>query len=117
MRLLLDENFDNDILRGILREKTNLDYIRAQDVPEVYGKGDPVVLEWAASQNRVLLTHDVRTMTASAIERVEKGLSMPGVIEVSTRTPMGQLIEDILIAVETGRPDDFENQVRYIPFR
>ena len=74
-------------------------------------------MEWAASQNCVLLTHDVRTMIRDAYIRIENSLPMPGIIVVSTIAPMSTVIEDILIAVETGRPDDFENQVRRIPFK
>lgn len=32
LRWLADENFNNDILRALLREKTDLDIVRAQDV-------------------------------------------------------------------------------------
>lgn len=43
MRILLDENFDNDLLRGLLIRIPNLDYVRVQDVME--GADDPRVLE------------------------------------------------------------------------
>ena len=55
--LVADENFNNDILRGLLRRKPELDIVRIQDVG-LSGASDPTVLEWAAEQNRVLLTHD-----------------------------------------------------------
>jgi hypothetical protein len=32
IRFLVDEDFDNDILRGVLRRKPNLDIVRVQDV-------------------------------------------------------------------------------------
>jgi hypothetical protein len=32
LRFLADEDFDNDILRGMLRRLPNLDIVRAQDV-------------------------------------------------------------------------------------
>ena len=40
------------------------------------------------------------TITKYAYERVEKGFSMQGVIEVRTDTPIGQVIEDILLILE-----------------
>ena len=55
-----DENFNNDIVRGLLRRKPDLDIVRLQDV-DLSGADDPTVLEWAAQENRVLLTHDVTT--------------------------------------------------------
>ncbi len=58
LRLAVDENFNNDIVRGLLRRKPELDIVRIQDVG-LSGADDPTVLEWAARENRVLLTHDV----------------------------------------------------------
>ena len=58
MKWLADENFDNDILRGILRRVAGFDVVRAQDVAGVSGLDDPAVLAWATTNDRVVLTHD-----------------------------------------------------------
>ena len=92
-----------------------LDVIRAQDVAEIAGQDDPTLLAWAADQGRVLLTHDVRTITGFAYERVKAGEPMPGVVEVKRTAPLGEIIEDILLLVEAGRPEDVDNQVIYLP--
>lgn len=63
MRFAADENFDNDILRGLLRRIPDLDVVRVQDT-ELYQAPDDRLLEWCAQENRVLLTHDARTMPA-----------------------------------------------------
>ncbi|HEY9693089.1 MAG TPA: DUF5615 family PIN-like protein [Oculatellaceae cyanobacterium] len=55
MKFLADENFDNSIVRGLLRRKPDIDVVRVQDVG-LSGTDDPTVLEWAAKENRVLLT-------------------------------------------------------------
>jgi Domain of unknown function (DUF5615) len=47
LKLLADENFDNTILRGLLRRQPDIDIIRVQDT-ELYGANDPTVLAWAA---------------------------------------------------------------------
>ncbi len=72
--LAADENFNNDIVRGLLRRKPDLDIVRIQDT-DTAGADDASVLEWTAQNNRVLLTHDVSTMTRYAYERVRDGLS------------------------------------------
>ena len=59
LRFLADEDFDNDIVRGMLRRLSRMDIVRVQDVG-LSGALDPRVLEWAAREGRVLLTHDVR---------------------------------------------------------
>jgi predicted nuclease of predicted toxin-antitoxin system len=77
IRFLADENLNGRILRGIRRLNAEADIIRAQDRP-VYQKPDPEVLEWAAQQGRILITHDVETMVAHARTRVVAGLPVPG---------------------------------------
>jgi len=52
-----------------------------QDVG-LLGKRDPEVLEWAASENRLLLTHDASPMTKHAYARVESGKPITGVFEI-----------------------------------
>jgi predicted nuclease of predicted toxin-antitoxin system len=95
-RLAADENFNNDIVRGLLRRKPDLDIVRVQDVG-LSGSDDASVLEWAAQEDRVLLTHDVTTLTRFAYDRVRAGLLMSGVFEVNRAVPVGLAIEDILL--------------------
>jgi hypothetical protein len=114
---LLDENFDNDVLRGLLRIQPDLDIIRVQDIPEIAGADDPTVLAWAAENNRILFTHDAETMTHYAYERVRAGLPMPGVFEVRQTAALGQIIEDMLTIILLSTDDEWEAQVRYLPLR
>jgi hypothetical protein len=100
--LLADENFNNQIVRGILRRNPKVDIVRIQDMG-MTGVDDPTVLEWAAQQRRVVLTHDVATMTNFAYERVQAGLAMPGLFEVSRRVPIGLAIEEILLIAECSK--------------
>ena len=114
LKLLADENFDNTIIRGLFRRNPNIDIARVQDVA-LSGKDDPTVLVWAAQEQRVLLTHDVATITKYAYERVAQGYSMPGVIEVPTNAPIGQVIEDILTILECIATGELEGQILYLP--
>jgi predicted nuclease of predicted toxin-antitoxin system len=115
MLFLTDENFDNDILRGILRENPECDVIRVQDT-EIYQADDREVLAWAAQENRILLTHDANTLIGFAYERLAAGLTSPGVIEVNKKQiSIGQAIAEMLLIIGAGNPADFENQVTYLP--
>ena len=116
LRLAADENFNNNIVRGLLRRQPDLDIVRVQDVG-LSGADDPTVLEWAAQGTRVLLTHDVSTITKYAYERVRAGQSMPGVFEVSRAVPIGRAIDDILLLAEYSLRDEWEGQERYLPLR
>lgn len=114
LRLAADENFNNDIVRGLLRRNADLDIVRIQDTG-LSGADDPAVLEWAAQERRVLLTHDVRTITRYAYERVDSGKRMPGVIEVGRSVSIGLAIEDLLLLAECSGEDEWEGQVLYLP--
>ena len=114
LRFATDEDFNNRILRGLLRRQPNLDIIRIQD-HDLSGVEDPEILEWASHECRVLLTHDVSTMSAHAFERIRTGGSTAGLIEVPQSMPIGQAIEDILMLAECSIPEELENQVQYLP--
>lgn len=114
--LAADENFNNDIVRGLLRRRPDLDIVRIQDVG-LSGADDSAILEWSAQEGRVLFTHDASTITHYAYERVRVGKSLPGVFEVSRNVPIGVAIEDILLLVECSLDDEWEGQVRYLPLR
>ena len=116
LRLAADENFNNDILRGVLRRNHDVNIVRVQDAG-LSGAEDTAVLEWAAGEGRMLLTHDVTTMTHYAYERVRAGKAMPGVFEVGRTVPIGRAIEDILLLAEYSLDGEWEGQVRYLPLR
>jgi hypothetical protein len=114
--LAADENFNNDILRGLLRRKPDLDIVRIQD-EGLSGADDPAVLEWAAKEGRILLTHDVSTITHYAYDRVRAGRPMPGIFEVSCDIPVNIVIDDILLLAEYSLDGEWEGQVRHLPLR
>lgn len=114
--LVADENFNNAIVRGLLRLKPDLSIVRVQDVG-LSSTDDPISLEWAANENRVLLTHDVATITKYAYERVSAGKSMSGVIEVNRRVPLGVAIEEILYVAEISDHGELEGQIIYLPLK
>lgn len=115
IRLAADENFNGHIVRGLLRRHPNLDILRVQDTG-VSEADDPTVLEWAAREGRVLITHDVNTIPRFAYERVLAGKPMPGIFEVSDSLPIGRAIEDLLLIVECSEEGAWEGQIVYIPF-
>jgi len=116
MRFLADENFDNDILRGVRQVAPDFDVIRVQDT-EMYQAADPVVLAWAAAGNRIVLTRDVSTMPDYAYERIAAGLFMPGMFVVSDRTSIGQIIAELLIIDGASQAAEWQNLVFYLPLR
>jgi hypothetical protein len=114
LRLISDHNFNGRILRGLLRRVPNLDVIRAVDVG-LASTPDPGLLEWAAVEGRILLTHDVNTVPGFAHDRVRAGLPMPGVFLVPKAMPISDAIDDLELAVQAQSSDDCKDQVIYFP--
>jgi predicted nuclease of predicted toxin-antitoxin system len=69
LKFLADENFGSAILRGLLRRNAIIDIVRVQD-HGLSNTEDPLILEWAAQNDRVVLSHDLRTMPDFAYQRV-----------------------------------------------
>ncbi len=116
LRLALDENFNRDIVRGVLRRLPEADMAFALDAG-LERAPDPELLAWAASAGRILLTHDVSTMTKYAYERTRDGLPMPGVFEVGHKAPLAQVIDDLILIIASSHEGDWEGQVRYLPLK
>ena len=96
IRLLADENFNNNIVRAVRIRAPDVDIVRVQDVG-LSGADDPTVLDWAAQHRRVLLTHDVSTITAFAYDNAREDKPMPGVFEVGRTIAVRSAVEDILL--------------------
>ena len=114
IKLVSDENFDGDVLRGSCAWLPDLDVVRVQDAG-LAETPDPIILAWAASEQRILLTHDRETVPGFAYDRVNAGEPMPGVFLVSDHMPKGQAIDQLLLAIQCLNPDDCKDQVHHFP--
>lgn len=116
VRFVADENFNRSIIVGLQRRVESIDIVRVQDVG-LRTVDDPGVLQWAAEEGRVLVTHDIATMPGFAHERVAAGLPMPGVLIVRSALPIALVIEELLVIEGASEPDDWASTVTYLPLR
>jgi hypothetical protein len=114
LRLLIDENLDHRILRGLKLRLLGLDYVVAQ-AAGLRGVDDGALLSWAAAHGRVLVTHDLKTIPRHAYERGEAGRPVPGIIAIPKDLPVGQAIEEMVIIIECCPENEFEDVVFYLP--
>lgn len=114
IRPLVDQNFNARILRGLVQRDPAIDLLHVRDIG-LSDASDPVILEQAGLENRVLLTHDRQTIPAFAYARVALGEPMPGVFLVSKKLPIGQAIDAILLAVYCLAPDECKDRVKFFP--
>lgn len=111
---LTDEDFRSAILDGLKRCVPNLDIVRVQDVG-LRTLSDPIILEFAASHNRIVLSHDVSTMETHALTRILAGLPMRGLFLISQDLPIGPAIEALTIIAHRSHDDEWHNRIEHLP--
>ncbi|MHB1426372.1 MAG: DUF5615 family PIN-like protein [Gemmataceae bacterium] len=114
LRLLIDEDVHGDMVDGLRRRQPTLDLVRVHDVG-LRHTPDPILLEWAAQQGSVVVSVDKKTLAVDAWDRVARGLPMPGVAILRILLTIGQAIHEVEIIALAGNPDDFHDQVIYLP--
>lgn len=116
LRLASDENLHGRLVRALQRQSPRLDLVRINDAG-LRGADDPTVLEWAATENRILLTHDRQTMIDFAFDRVRQELPMPGLFVVDDDASFSLIVNDILLLNEASEQDEWSDRVLFLPMR
>jgi len=114
LKLLIDENLDQRILRGVQLRIPGLRYRLVQET-SLAGAQDAALLEWAAVNPHVLVTHDRNTMLKAAYDRIRSRQKIAGLVIVKKELPLAKAIEDLILLVECCTETDFEDQVLFIP--
>lgn len=114
LKFFVDENVHIAIVRGLRRELPTLDIVRVQEL-DMQATSDPDVLEWAAQEGRIVITHDVTTMREFADQRVREGKSMPGLIVVPQTMPIGAAMADLAMMAQTIFDGELEGRVEFLP--
>ena len=114
LRLLLDQDFDQDISRGLIQRFPELDVITALEVG-LSDASDTEVIAWASGENRLILTHDRRTMPNYAANQMARGMDVAGIIVVPRRLPIKQVIEDLEIIARCSDAAEWINVIRHLP--
>ena len=114
LRLLADENFNGDIVRGLLLRQSDLDIVSVHEAG-LDGADDPDILAWAAENNRIILTHDRATFADHAYDRVDAGEEMPGVFILGDRLPIGLAIQEILLTIQCSEQEEWMGRVVHLP--
>lgn len=107
MRFLADENFNNHIFRGLKLQLPDFDIVRAQDVG-LSGRSDEEILRRAVLDNRLLLTHDVKTIPAIALSWLQAGTPVPGIFLSGWKAPVAQVLADLFLIIECSNQEEWE---------
>jgi hypothetical protein len=110
---------DNDLKRIIvdatLRREPRIDFQTAQ-AARLEDLDDEAVLRLAASQSRILVSHDKRTMPRALASFIASGGTSPGVLLVIPQNPrIRDVVEALILIWADERPDDWRNLIAKIP--
>ncbi len=110
----MDENVKGPIMRGL--QQRGVDVVTAQDdIP--LGTPDAEVLDRATELGCVLFSQD-QDLLREAAQRQQSGESFSGVVYAAqNEVSVSQCIEDLELIALAGRPEEFADQVRYLPLR
>ncbi len=109
----MDENFRSAITQSLLEKIPTLDSVRVQQVG-LTSVPDEDVLAWAALHDRIVLTHDIKTLVPLANTRIALEQSMPGVIVVRWSMDAGLAVRHLAVLLGAGSAEDFANIVFYV---
>ena len=115
LKLLIDQDLDHDILRGLFQRIPNLDAVTAFEIG-LSKAPDPDLLSWADEAERIIVTHDRKTMPAHAARRMNEAKRVFGVFVVPRRLQIVDVINDLEIMVICSDEHEWVNVVRYLPF-
>ena len=115
LRLLIDQDLDHDILRGLFRRIPRLDVVTAFEIG-MREATDTQLLTWAAQEGRIIITHDRRTMPTHAADLMNKGGNMAGLIVVPRSMSLQRVLEDLELLITCSENDEWVNVIRYLPF-
>jgi hypothetical protein len=117
VRFLADEDVRAAIVEGLRSRESAIDILDVKTAG-LRGMADEALLELAARDDRILITHDRKTMPLHFRERVEVGKSAPGVFIVpQQQSAVGGVIEWLLLVWTASQAEEWRNQIVYLPFR
>ena len=114
LRLLADENFNYDIVRGLRLRDPLIDVLLVHDTGLLRAE-DPVLLAWAADNDRIVLTHDRATMRDFAYERLLAGKAMPGMFVLNDRLPVRTAIDELQMVCACSEMSEWVGRVVHLP--
>ena len=118
-RYLGDENFNQHIITGLRRLYPELDVIIFSESGLPEGLADPRLIEEAARLNRILLSHDKRTMPKHFAAVLARWFPMdrhlPGVFILQDDLPVAEAIEQLALVWGASRAEEWRDRIVYLP--
>lgn len=116
-RFFADEDFNYDIVVGLRRAEPSIDIVTAAEAGTLRWT-DPEVLAWAAAHNRILLSHDKRTMPDHFyrfLAQLSPGIHSSGVMLLPQELAIGRCIAAVLEIWRLSAHDEWRDLLIRLP--
>jgi hypothetical protein len=113
VRYQADADLNQAIVTGGLRREPTIDFQTAF-AAGLEGVKDPEVLAIAAQQERILVSHDRKTMPSEFASFIVSNQSS-GVIIVSRKLPTEVIIEELLLIWAASSAEEWINRIAKLP--
>ncbi len=113
-RFLANHDLREAIAVGVVRLEPAVEFHRLRDLG-MESRPDDEVLDYAARENLLIVSHDVNTMTAHAKRRIASGMAMPGIFLVHQNSPVRQAIEDLILIWSSSEAEEWSAQIAFLP--
>ncbi len=116
IRFQADNDLNRAIVAGVLRREPAIGFRTAQ-AAGLHGLDDRTVLERAARDGRILVTHDKQTMSTHLARFLGEGNASPGVLVVIPQdAAIGLVIETLVLIWAASEAEEWINRAAKIPF-
>jgi predicted nuclease of predicted toxin-antitoxin system len=113
IRYQADNDLDQRIVDAVARLSPEIEFKTAAEAGLYLGASDPEVLKIAADENRILVSHDLKTMPQHFAEFIERR-SSPGVIIIRQDVAIRDAALWLKFFHDAGTPEEFKDTIRII---
>ena len=108
-----DADLNQAIVTGVIRRQPSINFQTATEA-DLEGLKDAEVLALSSRQQRILVTHDRRTMPTEFAEFIIDSQSS-GVLIVSRKTALETVIEELILIWSVTTAEEWINRIAKVP--
>ena len=113
IRFQADEDLNEVLIKALLRREPTIDFQTARTA-KLTGLDDRAVLTLAGTSERLLVTHDRKTMPAQFASFIA-GHGSAGVLVVPQAMPVMQVVEELILIWAAADAEEWVNRICVLP--
>jgi hypothetical protein len=117
-KYLLDENVGESLHKGLHARYPDIVVWRINDpaAPSIETP-DPDILLWCETNGFMLVTNNRGSMPDHLRDHLASGHHFPGMITLNRKMSLRETIEELALIWGAANPDEYADQITYLPLR